>query len=68
MVDRLGGTSPGVSTQAVLLKLLNISAVACVAQALGETPTDGGQRHLGAHLGALRKQRLERSAPPKSLT
>jgi hypothetical protein len=41
MVDGPGGTSPGVSTQAVLLKLLNISAVACVAQALGETPSDG---------------------------
>ena len=41
MVDGPGGMSSGVSIQAVLLKLLNISAVACVAQALGETPTDG---------------------------
>ena len=41
MVNGPGGISPGASTQAILLKLSNISAVACVAQVLGETPTDG---------------------------
>jgi hypothetical protein len=40
MVNGPGEMSGGVSTQAVLVKLLNISAVACVAQAPGETPSD----------------------------
>ena len=40
MVNGPGEMSAGVSTQAVLVKLLNISAVACVAQAPGETPSD----------------------------
>jgi hypothetical protein len=45
--------SPGVSTQAVLLKLPNISAV---AQALGETPTDGVSVTSGrTSLGELRR-------------
>jgi len=41
MVNGPGEMSAGVSTQAVLVKLLNISAVACVAQAPGETPSHG---------------------------
>ena len=53
MVDRLGGTSPGVSTQAVLLKLLNISAVGLRRT----TARRDSQRRRQRHLGALRKGR-----------
>ena len=41
MIGGPGGMSPGATTQAIFVKLSNISAVACAAQALGETPTGG---------------------------